>query len=475
MKKLFCCIEVGPDYAPKARYALQMLLEPIGLSPIWVQRVDLNSTGVYYGQTPQGLPAHVIVLHMGLGVEAYFEQQLTYPIEQVRWRNWRDLRYPVLFGSGEEDDWVASTFFWLAGWQEYVSSECDMHGRFPHKASIQHKLGITGLPVVDVYRKCLQERLEHVNVRTAMRKWGASTWALCPTIDVDYLRKWRKGMIYRELVEYFLLNHQRSTVRQRMLRLGLFVRSFLQPRDVFRVALERMHVSIRQYGTGTIFLKTAAHGPQDVHYSLDTSYVRNSVSQWMKDGFEIGLHPSYHAHTHPEYLRAERATLTRITGMAPISVRQHYLRFTMPSTPNLHLASGFRIDSTLGFAEAVGFRHSTCLPFKQFNIYSNRTLDLWEFPLTVMDSTLFNRQKLTVSEAIDKTKDLLQVCARFGGAGVLLWHNILWDEMDFPGWGQHFEEVIQWGAGSGAGIVSLVSALSDWLGYPVGTERLEVR
>ena len=470
MTRLPCYVEVDTEYVAKARYALAMLLEPLGVEPIWVERASLTGPGLYYGPLATGLPDTTVKLSLGSHVEEYFSQRTAYLPDNVTWKRWDDWRYPILFADRHQPDWVASTFFWLSGWQEYVTKERDSHGRFPHAASLQNQLKTTALPVVDIYRQGLQEELERAGIQTTPRQWGGASWALCPTIDVDYLRKWRKGIIYRELVEYFLLNRKRTSIRNRLRRLFASTRQALKPGDPFRTALERMLSDITGVGAGTLFLKAAAHGPQDVRYDLHTPYIKSLVTQCQRSGMDIGLHPSYHAHTHPEYLHQERSIVTELTGTAPITVRQHYLRCESPVTHRLQSASGFRIDSTLGFATNIGFRNGTCLPFKVFDVQANRALDIWEIPLTVMDSALFNRQNLTPDEAIEATKDVLGQCARFGGVGVVLWHNVLWDELDFPGWGRHFESIMQWGVESGARIMSLQSALESWLGHPLGTQ-----
>ena len=466
MRKLPCCIEAGPTYAPKARYALSMLLLPLGLGPVWVRRDDLTGPGLYYGANPEDLPGQVVALQLGAGVEEYFDQPTQIRSDGVRWHQFEELRFPVLFA----EDQVASAFFWLSGWQEYYTRQRDAHGRFPHNVSLQKALGITTLPVVDIYRRCLRDELKRAGIDSNMRKWGGTSWVMSPTIDVDYLRKWRKGIVYRELVEYFLLNSRAVRLRDRVGRLLGSTRQALGGTDPFIAALDRMNACIKSHGSGTVFLKTSAHGPKDVHYSLRSKYMHRLIARSKRDDFEIGLHPSYHAHNHPDYLREERRLLLDLTGSAPISVRQHYLRFVSPATPRLQVANGFRIDSTLGFATQVGFRHGTCMPFRHFDVVQNKALDLWEMPLAVMDSALFNRQNLSASEAVTASKEILQMCARFGGIGVILWHNVLWDELDFPGWGDHFEAILQWAAESGGGILSLRSALESWLGYPLGTQ-----
>ena len=462
-----CCIEVSPTYLPKVRYALRMLLEPLGLGPIWVSREELERGGLYYGETGVSLPPATHVLTAAPDAAGYFSERRAFPAREAQWRTWQDLRYPVLFGANGDPDLVASSFFWLSGWQEHVVERRDEHGRFPYAASLQSQLSTTGLPVVDVYRAQLQEALQTAGLPLQMRSWSERRWAFCPTIDVDYLRKWRKGMIYREVVEYFLLNRRRNRLGARSARLSAFLRDLMRKGDVFEEALVRMNACIRRLGTATVFLKAAAHGPRDVHYDLNGRFIRQAISDWRRDGFEIALHPSYHAHSHAGYMRAERATLAALVGVAPVSVRQHFLRWEAPQTARLQAGTGFRIDSTLGFAEVAGFRRGTSVPFRHFDIRRNETTQLWEMPLVIMDSALFNRQGLGVEGGIEQTIQLLEMCKRFGGAAVVLWHNVLWDEMDFPGWGRHFEETLAWAAGNGAYIASLESALGDWLGFPM--------
>jgi len=72
---------------------------------------------------------------------------------------------------------------------------------------------------------------------------------------------------------------------------------------------------------------------------------------------EIGLHSSYHAVAHPQYLQQEREQLTSATAQPElISIRQHYLRWYERITPELFATESFAIDSTLGFADHEGFR-----------------------------------------------------------------------------------------------------------------------
>ena len=76
------------------------------------------------------------------------------------------------------------------------------------------------------------------------------------------------------------------------------------------------------------------------------------------------------------------------TGITPTTTRQHFLHWDIARTPQLQNAAGFTADATLGFNRTVGFRASTALPFRQFDVTADEALPLLEVPLVVEDSAL---------------------------------------------------------------------------------------
>lgn len=461
-----CHIEAPPAYMPKARYALRMLLLPLGIAPQWVDRDERTSVGLYYGAGRDAVPEHAVRIPLAPEACAYFEQRKPYRRDRVRWRTWEGEQWPVLFG-GEapgEDDLVASTFFWLAGWDEYTTKERDIHGRYLYRFSLHAGLETGTRPVVDAYREQLVRQLTEAGIGMSRRTWAGRTWAFCPTHDIDYLRKWRPGMIYREVVEHFLLNRMHDPLHTRVRRLGAFLQDWVSPGDVFRQALRRIvDETERKAGRGTYFFKTHARGPNDVYYAIRSPFSRRMIRRLEANDGEIGLHPSYHAHVHPAYLDEEKRRLQAVSASSLTSVRQHFLRYDEVNTPRIHEEAGFRIDSTLAFADHEGFRRGTCHPFQLFDVCANKALDLWEMPLCLMDGALFNRRRMTGDQAVANTAAIMRTCRRFGGVCVGLWHNTLWDEMDFPEWGDHFLKSMDLAVEGEARIDSLRGALQAYL------------
>lgn len=340
-------------------------------------------------------------------------------------------------------DPVASVAYMLSGWQEIVIKQRDEHGRFPFSASFQAATDTRTIPVVDWIRHVVSDAFQKKGLMLERKMFGEHSWAFCATHDIDYIRKWRPGIWKRELLHRAVMNEAQESPADRLLRARRAVGSFFESSDPFRDALTRIPAELEgRRARGTFFYKAAAHGFRDVDYSLDDAFVRDAIENQRRAGHEIGLHPSYHAHAHPERLSEEKARISAAAGAAVTSYRAHYLRFDHPvSIHHLH-AHGFTVDSTLGWATCAGFRFGTCLPFPLFDPVAGVESGIWELPLIAMESALFNRAKLPLSEAIADTKQLMEVCRSFGGVFTGLWHNTLWDENDYPGWGAHFEETL---------------------------------
>ena len=467
-KKITCEIGLPEPHAGRARYALEALLTPLGLEPDWS-----GTPRIFYGPSegsgePSGTDSiaasGVVRLAYSRAASEYFgSTRRPYDPSQTSTITWDGEEWPALFTSdGGEADLVASTFLFLSGWHEAAGEARDEHDRVPYEATLPGVLGEAERPVVDAYRGILAAKLSAAGIDVRPRRWGAHSWALCPTHDVDYLRKGRPGIWYRELVHHLLLNRRRASPAERFARFGGFVRQ-VASEDPYRAAFSRMIREVSDIGgTATYFVKAGAEDPHDVAYSLSTHFLRRRMEQLHMRGFEVGLHPSYRAVGDQEMLCAERDRLQAVSPMGLLSVRQHYLRYDPAATPRLHAQSGFWIDSTIGFSDRPGFRRGTSVPFRLYDLENDIALDLWEMPLTVMESALFNRLGMSVDEAVESTLKLAGTCRRFGGACVVLWHNTLWDELDCPGWGEHFTRTLRKAVQEGGLVSSLGAALGDW-------------
>ncbi len=143
------------------------------------------------------------------------------------------------------------------------------------------------------------------------------------------------------------------------------------------------------------------------------------------------LHSSYDSYANGRQIAKEFAVLKRVCSDTGISqnrwgARQHFLRWRTPDTFQHLENAGLDFDSTLGYADAAGFRCGTCHEFQVFNLKTRRTLRLRERPLIAMDCSVMDAeyQNLGASTAaFDYLKALKDICRHYDGEFTLLWHN----------------------------------------------------
>ncbi|MBO6576543.1 MAG: polysaccharide deacetylase family protein [Rhodothermales bacterium] len=435
-------MQAGEPYRAQAWYALETLLLPLDLRP----DADLDG-GIWYGT---GQPPGDHYLHIPLDPDT--PGRITSNV-----RGTDSAGAPAWVFAGDP---IASAFYWLAGCDYQANPSRDRFGRVTAAGSLLEERGLLKEAPVDQLRDWLAERLRAIGVPVQRRRWGTNSWCLVPTTDVDYLRKWRAGIWWRELVEYLLLGRGPGRQPGRLVR-GL--RESLPGQDPFQRALRRMRQEVEaRSGRLSVLFKTGATSAHDVEYRLDSPFALEEVQALKAGGHDIGLHPSFHAYNHPAYLRREVEAL-RLAVQQPLrSVRSHYLRWQEATTAAAYAEAGFGVDSTLGFPDAAGFRNGTCLPFRPWNHVRNEPEPIQELPLALMESALFNRRGLNAEYALQATAKLIDRVRLHGGACVALWHNVLWDEMDYPGWGSHFLGTLDLAIQQEATIESLAGALTVW-------------
>jgi hypothetical protein len=158
---------------------------------------------------------------------------------------------------------------------------------------------------------------------------------------------------------------------------------------------------------------------------------------------EVGLHGSYTSADDVGRLAAEKQALESLAGFLA-GQRYHFLRVD----PHRNLAPlvdlGFRYDTSLGFADAPGFRAGLAHPFRPWSEERGGPLSLVEIPLALMDTTLAEAKYLGLSarEAERPVLALLDWAAARGGAFAILWHTNRFDPATAAGWDRLYERIL---------------------------------
>jgi hypothetical protein len=178
----------------------------------------------------------------------------------------------------------------------------------------------------------------------------------------------------------------------------------------------------------------------DSYYSLRDKKIRNLISFLRSRGDEIALHGTVRSHNSSEAMTSIKNIFNEVTGESEPGIRQHRLMWKHPDTALVQESAGFAYDSTLGFAGHEGFRNGYCFPFRLFDFANNRMMRIWEIPMVIMDSTLFDYRMLSYSEAGSVIGSITGEIKKFGGVFTLLWHNSYLHEYMMPGINQFYEE-----------------------------------
>lgn len=190
---------------------------------------------------------------------------------------------------------------------------------------------------------------------------------------------------------------------------------------------EKTMVMEEKYGAKSSFYFMALDkNSDDCNYNIDD--LKLELRSIIEKGFEVGLHGGYYSYNNLNEIRNEKNRLEKVLGKRVIGYRNHVLRFKVPDTWKLLRKAGFKYDSTLGYADCVGFRNGMCHPFKPFNLNTNSEIDILEIPLNIMDVTLFDYMKLDLNGAWKITKLLIDIVEKYNGIITILWHNTYMDD-----------------------------------------------
>jgi peptidoglycan/xylan/chitin deacetylase (PgdA/CDA1 family) len=325
-------------------------------------------------------------------------------------------------------DVFGGAFFMLSRYEELVVPARDLHGRFAAASSIAHAEGFLGLPIVDAYVEVLWSALHQLWPRLERRPRQFRI-ALSHDVDRPLASVGRSAPARVRQLGADALVRRDAGLAARRVRSWAGLRRGDQRLDPYNTFDFLMDVSERHATAGAFyFLATEEMTALDGLYTLEQPWIESLVRRIHERGHEIGLHASYHSHLDPrrteaEFLRLLRAAKRQGVTQERWGGRHHYLRWENPVTWSNWQAAGLDYDSTLGYADRIGFRAGTCHEFAPFHLLDRRPLRLRERPLHVMDGTLFEYMRLSPDAALENVIGLARECRRYGGTLSLLWHN----------------------------------------------------
>lgn len=344
-------------------------------------------------------------------------------------------------------DLVSDIFFMLSRYEEVVNGDAakkERFSRFPADSSVAFKNDFLRRPVADEHMDLLWDFIDGFNL--GYRKsgwWRDKSFAACLTHDVDDVIKFKRFSDALRPGARLLTRGKPAAAFK-----SIFSYFTGYDRDPYYTFDYIMDLE-KHYGFGSSFYfmsgGTSAH---DSCYDPNEARIKKLMARIESEGFEAGYHGSFNSYDDGNLLIGEKEKLDSLIAKKPYGCRQHFLRFSAPYTWKCQERAGLMYDATLGFADQVGFRCGTCFPFKPYDLFENRVLNIWEIPLTVMDGTLQNKAYMGYlpDEGLDASKRLIDTVIKHGGVFTLLYHNSSFDytEPAWDGWRWTFQQTIKY-------------------------------
>ena len=288
-------------------------------------------------------------------------------------------------------------------------------------------------PIVDLWFQRLFQFLFPGELKSIWaQKTPGSIWM---THDVDILLKWTwKQSLWLMGNLPWKIFKGRETFRD----LGSMMRSVFQGKDVFDCVqkIQRLEVGL----PSTFFFMGWPRDHLGRRYNLTRRRFANIALEARERGAEVGIHTSPIHLEQPEILQEEAKRFESVFQEPAKYVRQHYLYWDLFKTPRLQENLGIQLDTTLGFNHSPSFRCGTCMPFKWYDLWENKELELVEVPLISADHQLGKVLQEGPEKALPIFDNIQRLVESAGGIHTQLFHNMYFSEIDYPGFSTMYTE-----------------------------------
>jgi hypothetical protein len=328
------------------------------------------------------------------------------------------------------EDILATSFFLLSRYEEYLPFSADAHGRFTAKESMAKKQGFLYRPLINEWALELGNLIESLFENVTYQR---PVFRQIATYDIDQAFKYKNKGFLRN-VGGFLTN---STTK--MERSAVLLGQKTDPFDTFK-QLDIWHKGKEKDTFFFVLLGDRGEFDKNIHFqNADFQEIINKLNK----KYLVGIHPSYRTNdvANSDQLVKEKNRLEKITEKPVTHSRQHFLKLRFPETYHKLLEAGMTDDYSMGYADDIGFRASIASPFYWYDLSNETTTNLLIHPFQVMDVTLKEYLHLTPEQALELSLKIKNAIQNVGGEFVTLWHNSSFDE-DWKNWKIIYEQII---------------------------------
>jgi hypothetical protein len=352
-------------------------------------------------------------------------------------------RIPVIYGTNESKvnvseeeifipvDVFGSAFFMLTRYEEVVKNDRDTHDRFPASASLAFREKFLNRPIINEYLEILWTSIKTLwpEIKRKERKFEM---VLSHDVDRPFKYLNMPPITLLKIAGADLIRRKSVKKAHESIKSYFAVKMGEIDRDPFYTFDFIMNLS-EKAGFKSCFYFISDHSDNKINcdYSINNPEIISLMKKIHSRGHEIGLHPGYNTFDNPEKLRNEFEKLQNVCAENGImqdkwGSRQHYLRFSVPETWRYLSEAGINYDSSVGFADHVGFRSGICYDYPVYDVVQRKHLNIIEKPLVVMEKTVLDRLHMNRGFTEKGENIIVEIKNRveiFKGNFSLLWHN----------------------------------------------------
>lgn len=326
-------------------------------------------------------------------------------------------------------DIIQSSFFMLTRYEEILlwdKIDKDLYGRFPAQESLAYKEDFLDYPIVNEYIEWLWGWINSFNLGYKRKNiWGKYDFAACLTHDVD--RPFKYTYSIKNDIKKLKYENANTTYRDIFLNA---LSNLNYTNDPFYSFIYMRNIERKYNFTSSFYFLTGGDSELDEKYDIKQDFrMKELINHLLRDNCEVGYHYSFNANKNLDKMILENNIIKEVIRGKRFGGRSHYLKFNIKDICTNCERSGLQYDSSLGYAEYIGFRCGLCFPYKIFDIIENKVLNIYEIPLIVMDTSLIEQQYLNLSEdeMIRKSICFINTVKKYKGVFTLLWHNSTFD------------------------------------------------
>ncbi|MEO1263434.1 MAG: hypothetical protein AAFZ15_31780, partial [Bacteroidota bacterium] len=293
-------------------------------------------------------------------------------------------------------DVVETIFFHISRFEEHYCDESqkDVHGRLNTADHFNVKNKLDKIPVVDHLVFCLLNAIG-IEVKKLLTKYRMS-------FDIDIINRFSLKPPFRSTLKYGFVQPNGRSLRMVWLS---YLKTLLgiaeDPYNNFEWLLQK-NDQIEQF----IYFLSGGLTKYDKPFPVINQEFVAIVRMAKERGIKVGIHPSYNSWNSFEVFKKEKEILENVLHEKINCSRQHFLHYSFKHTGNILEKLNIQEDSTMGYADRIGFRCGTGFPFHMYNFSEERPYHFLEVPMVVMDVGLMR-------EGSHRWKNVIEIWERF--------------------------------------------------------------